>query len=140
MVEKRGRKGVTDLEVLHLDPNTGRPEPPEDVGGREAELWRSIVNSMPRNWFGPETWPLLKGFCLHAYAAELLGARYRAALQDAKADISVLQSQYSAETGAMGRLATKLRIAKLQRTKREYVDEAAIRNAPRARMWEEDVA
>jgi hypothetical protein len=147
MVEKRGRKSLGDLSLVTMDPNMGRPEPPPDVIGREAEIWRSTVNSMPRNWFGPETWPLLKGFCKHSFAAEKLGERYTELLSLGPPPVGELSvvywntidhvaDLYARETRSIGNMASKLRLAKIQRQS-GHKDEVEIRNTPKRRMWDE---
>src|SRR5258708_6327907 len=147
VTEKRGRKSLGDLAVVAMDPLTGRPLPPADVTGREAEVWESTVESMPRNWFGKETWPLLRGFCKHSYAAERLGERYSELLAEGPppagervlmywAAIDKISSLYDRETRSITSLSTKLRISKQARVERA-VQEAALRNMPKRKMWEE---
>jgi hypothetical protein len=146
VAEKRGPKSLGDLSVVMMDARSGRPEPPPEVRRREAEIWRSIVDSMPRNWFGKETWSLLKGFCKHSFAAEKFGERYTELLEagppEAGAGVAIywetidkLGDLYGRETRAISNLSVRLRIAKLQRQRIEK-DEAAIRNTPQRRMWE----
>jgi hypothetical protein len=147
MVEKRGRKSLGDLSLVAMDPNTGRPEPPEDMLDLEQEIWRSIVGSMPRQWFGAETYELLRGLCRHCFAARKLGDMYAGllALGPPPAGEGVgpyweavdnLGAQYDRETRAMVTLASKLRVAKLQRQSGRK-DEVEIRNTPKRRMWAE---
>ena len=147
MVEKRGRKSLGDLSVVMLDPKTGRPGPPEDMRQLEREIWRSVVGSMPRAWFGAETHELLRGFCRHAFAARKFGDQYADLLHAGPPAagegimlywelVDTLGSQHDRETRAMLSFACKLRIAKLQRQSGRK-DEVELRNTPQRRMWEE---
>jgi hypothetical protein len=34
-----------------------------------ADEWVAIVNAMPAEWFGRETWPLIAQYCRHSIAA-----------------------------------------------------------------------
>ena len=129
------RKPAAELSVVPLIPGEGRPPPPEDLTRREAEIWRSIVDPMPSRWFGRETWPLLRALCLHTVMLEQLRERWKLNGYN-----SELAKDIDRETGAIARLSRALRIAKLQRqgkTNAQRVDETAIRNAPRKRLWEE---
>jgi hypothetical protein len=147
MVEKRGRKSLGDLSLVTMDPNSGRPEPPEDMLGLEREIWHSIVDSMPRQWFGAETHELLRGLCRHAFVARKLGDQYVALVDEGPPpagegvaiyweNVDKLGMQYDRETRAIGTLASKLRVAKMQRQS-GHKDEVALRNVAKRRLWEE---
>lgn len=147
MVEKRGRKSLGDLSLVQMDPNSGRPEPPPDVVGREADIWRLTVDAMPRNWFGQETWSMLRGFCKHSFAAERHGEIYTAMLTQGPPAageglavywdaLHTLSDLYARETRSMGNMAVKLRITKQLRVERANA-EVAVRNTAKRRMWEE---
>jgi hypothetical protein len=146
-MEKRGRKSLGDLSLIKMDPNSGRPEPPPDVVGREADIWQLTVNAMPRNWFGQETWSMLRGFCKHSFAAEKLGERYTELLTlgpPPAGELSVvywntldkIADLHARETRSMGNMAVKLRITKQLRVERANA-EVAVRNTPKRRMWTE---
>ena len=52
------------------------PDPPAELDGAEAAVWRSLCEAMPSNWFRPEMFTLLTTLCretaqLKAIEAEL---------------------------------------------------------------------
>jgi hypothetical protein len=113
----------------------------------EKDIWRSVVGSMPRAWFGAETHELLRGYCRHAFAARQFGDRYVELLDAGPPPagegvglyweaVDALGGQHDRETRAMLSFASKLRIAKLQRQSGRK-DEVELRNTPQRRMWEE---
>jgi hypothetical protein len=52
---KRGRVSIDALMVQAqgLEANLPRPDAPYDVTDEEAEVWRTVVNSMPADHFIP---------------------------------------------------------------------------------------
>jgi hypothetical protein len=146
----RGRKSLADLAlgVVPLDPTTGRPRPPEDVRGLQADIWRSIVDDMPRGWFSAETHELLRGLCRHAFAARKIGDQYTALLEAGPPAagegvgiyweaVEQLGIQHARETAAMAALAGKLRVSKVSR-QTPYADEREKRSAAPGvkKLWE----
>jgi hypothetical protein len=134
MPEKRGPKSTADLTVVPMLPGAGRPQPPEDMTKLEAEAWKSVVDSMPPRWFGPEQYQLLRGYCAHAVMQNELIARWRA-----NGFNSELAKDLERETACVIKLARQLRLVKLGRYERGNhfnKDESAIRNAPKKRLWE----
>ncbi len=61
----RGRKSAAELATV--GPGglalARRPEPPAHLGDDAAEIWRSITNSLPADWFSAGTLPLLEALC-----------------------------------------------------------------------------
>lgn len=49
-----------------------RPEPPSHLTSDHKRIWRQVVNALPADWFGPETYPLLIQYCRHTVRAEKL--------------------------------------------------------------------
>jgi hypothetical protein len=64
---------------------------------------------MKPDWFGPETWPLLRGYCLHVCMADQLAQRLRITPVDAP-EYRQLSAQHRSELKTMMSVATKLRI------------------------------
>ena len=73
MKEKRGRKSGASLEtVLSVTGKPARPAAPDCLTTDQAEVWKSVVKSMPADWFGREIWPLLIQFCRHSVSARVV--------------------------------------------------------------------
>src|SRR5262249_2013465 len=58
----RGRKSAANLAVIPLHPSANRVQPPSDLRKNEAELFRTIVNSVPADHFVPSDIPLLVSY------------------------------------------------------------------------------
>jgi hypothetical protein len=70
MKEKRGRKSSASLQtVVSVTGKPARPTAPEALTTDQAEVWQSVVKSMPADWFGAETHPLLQQYCRHTVSA-----------------------------------------------------------------------
>jgi hypothetical protein len=63
----RGRKSAASLTVIgpYGLETIRRPGPPECLGDEQAAEWRKVVNSMPADYFPPETHALLEARCCH---------------------------------------------------------------------------
>lgn len=59
---KRGRKSVSDLEVVRTI-SDARLEAPAHLTEAQAAEWNEIVNSLPADYFRPGDVPLLAAFC-----------------------------------------------------------------------------
>ena len=70
MEEKRGRKSGASLEtVVSVTGKPARPAAPDCLTANQAAVWQMVVKSMPADWFGAETHPLLKQYCRHVITA-----------------------------------------------------------------------
>jgi hypothetical protein len=49
-----------------------RPEPPENLKETEAKVWKSVVDSMPPDWFSAATFPLLGLYCRHVAGLDFI--------------------------------------------------------------------
>lgn len=62
---KRGRKSAASLAIM--SPSSiemiERPHCPHDLNDEESEVWFSVVNRLPADWFPAETHPLLIQYC-----------------------------------------------------------------------------
>jgi phage terminase small subunit len=106
----RGRKSAAELSVVPLIPGAQRrPEPPKEFTAAEAEVWRLTVGAMRPDWFGPETRPLLRGYCTQVWICQLLQERLRGLSVDDK-NFARLTNLYVSATKTMLTLATKLRL------------------------------
>jgi hypothetical protein len=52
-----------------------RPEPPVDLTDFEKEIWRSVTNTKPPEWFQPDTFPLLRAYCRAASVYEQISEK-----------------------------------------------------------------
>jgi len=116
-------------------PGGMRPEPPEGMGERRAQVWRDYVGSMPAGWFGRETWPLLRLLCTHTVFADNL-AEEMAELGPAQhAARKRIFNMLERETKTVMSLCWQLRLTPKSRTEVHRKDEAAA--GLFRRPWEE---
>jgi hypothetical protein len=105
VVEKRGRKSAADLaDVVPLErPNT-RPEPPADLSPRAAEAWRNATAVMPSGHFDAAKQLVLRGYCHHVAAADMVWPLYLQALEDPHCDpkrLIELQKMFDRESNGV---------------------------------------
>jgi phage terminase small subunit len=87
----RGRKSRAELSVPKIAPTVQRPEPPPELSEAQAELWRSIVGSLPANWIRPEHHGILVAYCRAASMGDYLHEQIAQALADGSAaDVDML--------------------------------------------------
>jgi hypothetical protein len=55
-----------------------RPPPPDDMPEAQQDLWRTIVNRMPHDWFRAEHRELLRAYCQHVAIARLIARQIEA--------------------------------------------------------------
>ena len=126
----RGRTSAAELSVISGSgiETIRRPDPPIELTEDEGDVWRSVVNRLPADWFPAETLPLLAQYSRHAIAAkrvagmiEQLDKEIAQAITDgAKAGEAVLGSakmldrlykMQERESRCLSSLATKMRIS-----------------------------
>jgi len=124
---QRGRKSAASLEVISSSGITTvrRPDPVSELSDEQAEVWRSVVNRLPADWFPAETHPLLAQYCRHVisarHVAELIAKLER---QDGKLDIDEydrLLKMQEREGRAISSLATRMRISQQSTLDREKI-------------------
>lgn len=59
---KTGRKSIEELSVVSVNPDA-RLQAPEHLTEAQATEWKSIVDSLPADYFRPGDVPLLAAFC-----------------------------------------------------------------------------
>ena len=57
---------LSDIETMK------RPDPPSELTDEQAEEWRAVVDRLPADWFGRETFALLTQHCRHVCRARRL--------------------------------------------------------------------
>jgi hypothetical protein len=110
------------------------PPPPPQLHEPEANLWRSIAGSVPRDWFTPATERLLMRYVRSAILAEELhNALDRELIGTPKA--AELLRQVVALNGSLGTLAARMRLS----TQVTMTARSTGRMAERA-AWDDDLA
>ncbi len=112
----RGRTSAASLQVvtptgLHV---IERPRPPADLTDEQADEWRAVANSLPADWFGRETLPMLAQYCRHVVASKrvaALVAQCEAGDELDLRDYDRLLKMQEREGRAITSLATKMRIS-----------------------------
>lgn len=91
-----------------------RPTAPHDLTDEETEIWAGVVESLPIDWFGPATIPLLVQYCRHAVQARRLGQLIEKATGKKTlmlGDYNQLLKMQHRESMALAALATKMRLS-----------------------------
>lgn len=112
---KRGRVSAAAIEIAPLAVQAiHRPTAPHDLTDEETEVWASVVNRLPADWFPDETFPLLGQYCRHAVQARRIAEWIEKATSDpalAVKDYDRLLKMQERESRALASLATKMRIS-----------------------------
>jgi len=141
MVQNQPRRLRSDV------PGAGRPDPPPDMPGDEAEVWRSVVDSMPSGFFGGQTHGVLGLYCFHMAGVHQLINQIRFIRGklarkpgdlEALAAIKQMTSLADRESNRVAALAQKLRITPMgDKVLRKHV-QVQVEQAPgRSRPWED---
>ena len=109
------RKSSAALVVVPPSPQT-LVEPPGDLTEAEAALWRAVVESKPREWFGEDSLPLLKEYVRAATMCDRLDGRIKLLEVDGSvADVRLVLDMRDKESRRTASLATKLRLTQQSR-------------------------
>lgn len=139
----RGRKSAAESAVVIRGAFGTRPEPPEGLTDRQAEIWRETVSSEHAEFFNTAALrALLADYCCHRESAESVSqiinsfqAEWLKNLEGAKRYHGLLKMR-DLETRAAAQIATKLRLTNQAR----YTPQAAataVKHAARGLMpWE----
>lgn len=117
MAGKRGRPSSAALAMLvHHDAieTIPRPQVPHDLNDEETEVWASIVNRMPADWFTTETLPLLSQYCRHTIQARRIAELIERATGDKELkvkDYDRLLKMQARESASISSLSVKMRIS-----------------------------
>lgn len=115
----RGRQSASSLTVVKFAPLRKPPEPPAGLGAAAAELWTSIVRSLPADFFRPADLPLLEAYCVAADRKRQIDGHVSrdGLILDALPHPGLRMSRD--EAGIMATLAVKLRLCPSSRTRPE---------------------
>jgi hypothetical protein len=130
------RKSAAALAVVRSSPSDGRLTPPAGLSAAELELWHSVVDSKPSDWFAEDSAPVLMEYIRAAVVCNRLAPLVDAALADGdpKAVDDLLRAR-DRESRRVASLATKLRLTQQSR----YTPQGAGRadkKAKGARPWQ----
>jgi hypothetical protein len=116
-MKQRGRPSFAAL-ALRAGPQpvelVRRQVAPSDLTDEEVEVWLSIVEDMPADWFSPPTVPLLAQYCRHTVASRRIGEMIKRQSQapDFTADkYDRLLGMQARESTTLKALAASMRIA-----------------------------
>ena len=111
---QRGRKSSAALSVVGPGTVLPRPAPPEDLTEAQKDIWWSIVNRMPADWFPTETHALLAQYCRHVVRASRVAQaidKYEKGKGFTPKDYALLLRQEQIQTKLITTLSTKMRIS-----------------------------
>lgn len=135
----RGRKSKNELQAAKAVSveTIERPAPPDDLSDEQKAEWRTIVEALPGDWFGPETHALLAQYCRHAVAARRI-AQIIAEYEKTKKGFDVeeydrLLKMQEREGRALSSLGTRMRI-----TQQTRYDKSRKRGSRARPPWESE--
>ena len=115
---KPGPKSAADQATKISALQVLRPKPPEELSPEERETWKAVVSTKPADWWLPDTFPLLIGYCKHIEHAKRLDDLITTFnYPDIKADFNLvgcldkLLRARDRESRAMVNLARSMRIS-----------------------------
>ncbi len=114
MLTKRGRKSAESMAIVSPVSAIERPNCPHDLNDEESEVWFSVVNRLPADWFPRETHPLLIQYCRHSVQARRIAEWIEKASADPELVVSAydrLLKMQERESRALASLATKMRLS-----------------------------
>jgi len=140
-VRQRGRKSAAALTVVPINARdmVRRPEPLPELTPAQAEVWRSVVDSLPADWFGRETHALLAQFCRHVVCARRVSELIEQWEKGTGQEITILDYDrllrlQEMEGRALSSLATRMRITQQATVKHEQARKPSLARKP----WDPD--
>lgn len=122
-MQKRGRKSAASLEIATASriETIARPTCPHDLNDEESEIWFTVVNRLPADWFPAETHPLLIQYCRTVVQSRRVAELIEKATSDLDPEtkeptLSVagydrLLKMQARQSATLAMLATKMRIS-----------------------------
>lgn len=126
-MKQRGRKSAAALAIAQSASDVlethARPDAPYELTDDEANIWRSVIDRMPSDWFGPETYPLLTQYCRHVVRSHRIAQLVQSMESDPEKSedkegipfwlegYDRLLKMQERESRAITTLATKMRLA-----------------------------
>lgn len=103
------RKSAASLAIVPAAPVRLAPVP-EGLSDSESRLWRETVESKPADWFGADSYPILKEYVRTASVCDQLARVVDLAFQGAGTDLKTALDLRDKEAKRLASLATKLRL------------------------------
>lgn len=133
------KKSTASLSIVPAAP-AGPVAAPDDLSDAERELWLSVVESKPAEWFGADSLPLLKEYVRAIALCDVLDGQVKRAIEGDTNNASVglvkmFLDMRDKEAKRATSLATKLRLTQQSR----YTPQAAATADKRAggrRPWQ----
>lgn len=127
-----GRKSAAALEVVTQigDAHVSiikRPNAPAELTNEESVEWERVVNSMPADWFKPETHAMLVQYCRHVVGSRRMSELILVEEKNPMLDMKEMERLYrmrERESRAASMLATRMRM-----TQQTYYDKQKRRNS-----------
>jgi hypothetical protein len=104
------RRSAAALSVIAPAPPP-RPKVPKDLTAAQAKLWDTIVACRPPEYFDGACHHLLKEYCRHAEAADVIARAIQQTSPDDLRRYSKLLEMGARESKALMALSAKLRLA-----------------------------
>ena len=140
-----GERGPKSAEELMVTASSAalvqRMEPPDELWrDEECAVWRQVVEALPADWFSPADAPLLVQYCRHVVQARRVAQLIRqmehtSAPLDLDAWTRLMRAQ-DAQSAAVARLATKMRLSQQSRYGARAAHTAARRGTRGKAPWE----
>ena len=135
---KGRRSAASNLVTLHPVQVEHRLRAPKELMDEEVEIWQSVVDSRPADWFSPGNVPLLTQYCRHVIQARRIAEWIEKAPENPKLkiiDYDRLLKMQRDESAIIAMLATKMRLA--QQSLTNHRGNTISQKAPKAfRPWE----
>lgn len=138
-MRQRGRKSVAADGVQSAVSVITRPDAPLDLTPEEGDVWASVVDAMPADWFPRETWPLLVQYCRHTVTARRVSQLIDAACSRESVDVSEVKDLLGMqvkETAALKAMAASMRISQQSSYSARGAGGEKSRRATVKRPWE----
>jgi hypothetical protein len=141
---KRGRISASEDAVVVEGEFGTRPQPPDDLNDRQAEIWRQAVASEPADFFNTSALRnILSDYCRHRESAEGISeiisdfkSEWLKSAEGAKRYYGLLKMR-DLEMRASLSCATKLRLTNQSRYTPQAASTATRNSAKIPRPWEE---
>lgn len=134
----RGRVSTAQLAVLPIRAQD-RPAVPHHLPADIQEVWTSTVNALPRDWFPPETLPMLEQYCRHVIRARRFGKMLQAPSLDRDEYIKLSQLEMD-QTDKIIQLATKMRLTQQASLDQRKSKKGLAPGRPKKAPWQSNEA
>jgi len=112
-VKQRGRPSAASLAIAVPVEVVERVRAPHDLNDEETEVWASVVNCEPADWFTQSTIPILAQYCRHVVQTRRIAELIERGTSDPSLEVKDydrLLHMQQRESAIIVVLATKMRI------------------------------